>query len=206
MPQPLTDGEVAEYHREGYVLARGFYDREEIDLLGPPTSADIRAAGWAEAAVLRAVLDERANESEDRIKPASRTVSILAPNGARAQASIDVDGIVHVEVWCGAVLDPIVLRSYVIGASHMATGWVRSEGLAVDSDGVIGDLTIRSFGVLRSSDTPQVEVTLHDEDSEPINGSDAVFAAVAAAVWLAEGCVTDWPTGNRVSDTAATQP
>ena len=179
---------------------------EEIDLPGPPTSADIRAAGWAEAAVLRAVLDARVKASADADDSAVHTASVVAPNGAKAEASIDADGVVHVELWCGEVLDPIVLRSYVIGAAHMATGWVRSEGLAVDPDGVIGDLTIRSFGVLRSSDTPHVEVTLHDEDSEPINGSDAVFAAVAAAVWLAEECVTDWPTGTKIRDTSSAQP
>lgn len=173
---------------------------EEIDLPGPPTSVDIRAAGWAEAAVLRAVLDARADGTAHGGDPAFRTVSVLAPNGARADASIDRDGLVRIGVWCGEVLDPVVLRSYVIGASHMAVGWVRSEGLAVDPDGVIGDLTIRSFGILRSSETPPVEVTLHDDDTEPINGSDAVFAAVAAAVWLAEGCATDWPTGGRSGD------
>jgi CO/xanthine dehydrogenase Mo-binding subunit len=171
---------------------------EEIDLPGPPTSADIRAAGWAEAAVLRAVLDARAAGDAgdaDGGTNGSRSVCVVAPNGARAEASVDADGTVRVEVWCGAVLDAVVLRSYVIGAAHMATGWVRTEGLAVDPDGVIGDLTIRSFGVLRSSDTPPVEVTLHDDETEPINGSDAVFAAVAAAVWLADGCIADWPTG-----------
>ena len=40
MPQPLTDGQVAEYHREGYVIARGFYDREAIDLLGRAARED----------------------------------------------------------------------------------------------------------------------------------------------------------------------
>ena len=32
-------------------------------------------------------------------------------------------------------LDEVVLRSYCIGAAHMALGWVCSEGLAVDDDG-----------------------------------------------------------------------
>ena len=181
---------------------------EEIDLPGPPTSADIRAAGWAEAAVLRAVLDARAAgdaRDADGGTNGSRSVRVIAPNGARAEASVGADGTVHVEVWCGAVLDAVVLRSYVIGAAHMATGWVRTEGLAVDPDGVIGDLTIRSFGVLRSSDTPPVEVTLHDDEAEPINGSDAVFAAVAAAVWLADGCIADWPTGGGPRDQAPVQ-
>jgi hypothetical protein len=45
---------------------------------------------------------------------------------------------------------------------------------------------------------PHVEVTLHEEDSEPVNGSDAVFAATAAAVWSAQGWPTDWPTGRSV--------
>ena len=54
----------------------------------------------------------------------------------------------------------MVLRSYVIGAAHMALGWVTSEGLAVDDDGEVGDLTIRSFGILRAADMPSVEVDL----------------------------------------------
>jgi hypothetical protein len=29
--------------------------------------------------------------------------------------------------------------------------------------------------------------------STPLNGSDAVFAAVAAARWLADGLVPEWP-------------
>ena len=49
----------------------------------------------------------------------------------------------------GDPLDETVLRSYVTGAAHMALGWVCSEGIAVDEDGVPEDLTIRSFGILR---------------------------------------------------------
>ena len=33
MPQPLTDDQAAEYAREGFVIARGFFDAAEIDLL-----------------------------------------------------------------------------------------------------------------------------------------------------------------------------
>lgn len=174
---------------------------EEIDLPGPATSAELRAAGWAEAAVLRAVLDARvAATDEDGVSGSAagggRPIAVDAPNGARAEVSIGSDGVVRVHLWCGRVLDEIVLRSYAIGAAHMAMSWVRSEGLAVDRSGVIGNLTIRSFGVLRAIDMPEVEITLHDEDTEPINGSDAVFAAVAAATWMADGCVPDWPTGG----------
>jgi xanthine dehydrogenase small subunit len=183
---------------------------EEVDLPGPTTSVAIRGAGWAEAAVLRAVLDALASGVAD--PDGASSVTVLAPNGSRAGAAIGSDGVLRVSVRCGRLLDPVVLRSYVIGAAHMAMGWVRSEGLAVDADGIIGDLTIRSFGVLRSADMPLVEVTLLEEDAEPVNGSDAVFAAVAAATWLADGRVTDWPTGGssarsgQRSTSAAVQP
>jgi ectoine hydroxylase len=33
MPAPLTDNDVADYRREGFCIARGFFDREEVDLL-----------------------------------------------------------------------------------------------------------------------------------------------------------------------------
>ncbi len=153
---------------------------------GPFTSSAIRAAGWAEAAVLLHSLGL-----------ADTDLPITAPNGAMAWAAIDPsDGLVRVKVRCGAVLDAVVLRSYCIGAAHMALGWVRSEQLTVDPEsGDILDLTIRSFGVLRSSETPHIEVTLHDDDGPPINGSDAVFAAVASAAWRQSGFAPSWPVG-----------
>ncbi|MDP1792883.1 MAG: 2Fe-2S iron-sulfur cluster-binding protein [Acidimicrobiales bacterium] len=147
---------------------------EEVDVAGPPTSLDIRAAGRAEAQILKAALGRNA------------TV-----DGVRA--SVDDTG-VHVTVNAGDPLDEVVLRSYCIGAAHMALGWVRSEGLAVDDDGNVQDLTIRSFGVLRAVDTPPIHVTIEPSAEEPRNVSDAVFAAVAAAAWAAEGYPTDWPT------------
>ena len=174
---------------------------EEVDLPGPSTSLSIRGGGWVEAAVLRAALDARAAAGTDAsTAPGSSagTVRIVSPDGAEASAAIGPDGVVRVTLRCGQVLDAIVLRSYVIGAAHMALGWVLQEGLAVDADGVIGDLTIRSFGVLRASEMPPVEVTLLDEDTEPVNGSDAVVAAVAAAVWISRGCPPQWPIGGTV--------
>jgi CO/xanthine dehydrogenase Mo-binding subunit len=86
-----------------------------------------------------------------------------------------------------------VLRSYCIGAAHMALGWVRSEGVAVDDHGEPVDLTIRSFGILRAVDTPPIEIEIEDDDREPLNGSDAVFAAVATAAWAATGWHPAWP-------------
>ena len=74
-----------------------------------------------------------------------------------------------------------------LGAAHMALGWVCTESLSVDPEtGVVHDLTIRSFGIVRPKDMPPVEVVLVDDDREPLAGaSDAAFAAVAAAVWNA---------------------
>lgn len=150
---------------------------EEVDVVGPPTSSAVRAAGWAEAVVLTTTADGW----------------VRAPNGARARAAIAGDG-VHVEVECGAVLDEVVLRSYCTGAAHMALGWVRSEGIVVGADGVPLDLTIRSFGVLRAADTPAIEVRVVQSAAAPLNGSDAVFAAVAAAAWRHDGFPARWPT------------
>jgi hypothetical protein len=157
---------------------------EEIDVAGPPTSCDLRASGWAEAAVLLAGAKGHADV-------------VVAPNGARAHASIDASG-VHVRVEAGEPLDEIVLRSFCIGAAHMALGWVTSEGIAVDDAGEPLDLTIRSFGVLRAVDTPAVTVEIEPDDRPPRNGSDAVFAAVAASTWVAQGCPPTFPTGVKI--------
>ena len=157
---------------------------EEVDVAGPPTSCNLRAAGWAEAAVLLAGARGIAQE-------------VVAPNGARAHAVIDADG-VHVRVAAGEPLDEVVLRSFCTGATHMALGWVTSEGIAVDDAGDPLDLTIRSFGVLRAVDTPPITVEIEPDDRAPRNGSDAVFAAVAAATWVAQGCPPTFPTGVKL--------
>jgi CO/xanthine dehydrogenase Mo-binding subunit len=103
-----------------------------------------------------------------------------------------------VRISAGDPLDEVVLRSYCIGAAHMALGWVSSEGIAVDESGAALDLTIRSFGVLRAIDTPPLTIDIDDDGSEPRNGSDAVFAAVAAAAWVAQGCPASFPTGRKL--------
>jgi xanthine dehydrogenase small subunit len=158
---------------------------EEVDVPGPPTSVALRGAGWVEAAVLLAALRGDA--------------TVESPAGARARAEVGDTGI-RVHVACGEVLDEVVLRSYCIGAAHMALGWVTSEGLVVDDEGEVHDLTIRSFGVLRAVDTPPIEVVIEPSDGEAVNGSDAVFAAVAAAVWQHQGFPPAWPTGHTVRD------
>ena len=119
---------------------------------------------------------------------------VVSPDGGRASARIE-GGRILVTVEAGTVLDEIVLRSYAVGAAHMAFGWVTSEGLAVDADGAVGDLTIRSFGVPRAVDTPLIEVDVVDGQGPAVNGSDAVFTAVAAAVWLHKGTPERLPAG-----------
>jgi hypothetical protein len=156
---------------------------EEVDVPGPPTSVDARATGWAEVALLRTGL-------------AGASGPVRSPDGAVAETSVS-DGCISVRVSCGDPLDDVVLRSYCIGAAHMALGWVTSEGLAVDAAGTVHDLTIRSFGVLRALDTPEIDVEIVGADGPAVNGSDAVFAAVAAALWVERGCPPDLPDTVR---------
>ncbi len=164
---------------------------EQIDVPGPTTSIDIRGAGWVEALLLATAATHPTQT------PDSGWISAPEGGAARAVISETDEGVtISVEVKCGELLDETVLRSYVIGASHMAWSWLRSEALTVDKDGTIHDLTIRSFGVLRATDTPTINVDLVPEDSEPVNGSDAVFAAVAIAGWLFYNCPQDLPLAN----------
>jgi len=159
----------------------------EVDMDGPPVSADLRAAGWAEAAVLSAVLGALGEGSQ-------MPVTVVSPDGARASASVASGAVqVRVRVSAGEVLDEVVLRSYVIGAVHQALGWVRSEGVAVGEDGEVLDLTIRSFGIIPARDMPEVEVGIERGRGPAVRASDAVFAAVAAAAWMAGGLAPQWP-------------
>ncbi len=154
-------------------------DVEEVQIAGPPTSAALRAAGWAEALILL---------------HAANAAPIVAPNGATASATFDGDTIA-VEVDCGTLLDHAVARSYAIGAAHMAYSWVTAESLTLNPDGHVEDLTVRSFNIVRAVDTPRIDVTFVASQDQPINGSDAAFAAVAAAVWQQRGLGAIWPTG-----------
>ncbi len=166
---------------------------QEVEVAGPPTSTALRAAGWAEALVLLAGAGGATAVEVDR---PTGWVRVAAPGGGRAEARCGTDRI-EVRVTAGEPLDETVLRSYCVGAAHMGHSWVRSEGIAVDAAGVVHDLTVRSFGVLRAVDMPPVHVDIENADGGPVNGSDAVFVAVAAASWIAQGCPPDWPTHRR---------
>ncbi len=144
---------------------------QEVAVLGPPTSLALRGAVWAEVAAVCATLQP------------GPSFTVTSPAGATASATVASDGSIDVSVACGEVQSEVVLRSYCVGAAHMALGMVTSEALSVDADGVPHDLTMRSFGVLRAVDTPTINIEITDEEREAVNGSDAVFAAVTAAAW-----------------------
>ena len=158
---------------------------EEVGIAGPPTSMALRGAGWIEAAVA--------------VAAATGADAITSPAGATARANVSPDGAIEVRVACGEPLDEVVLRSYCTGAAHFAASWVTSEALAVDPvDGTVGDLTIRSLGVLRAAATPPITVVvdpgLGDTTGSPVPAGDAVVAAVALAVWRHQGLAPVWPT------------
>jgi hypothetical protein len=155
-------------------------DVEFTDVVGPSVAASLRGSGWAEVAALVSSLDAGID-------------SVTAPAGGRASAEFRADGSLQLVVRAGTALDEVVLRSYCIGAAHMALGIVRREGVAVDDEGVPLDLTIRSFGILRSDEMPHVDVTIEGEEAEPVAASDAVFAAVLAAAWREAGFPGDLP-------------
>lgn len=165
---------------------------------GPPVSNTLRAAGLAEHAVLVEGAIDAAGWDRTKLVDARGARVLLdtlvaSADGALAGARVALDDAtgaiagVRVRVEAGDPLDEIVLRSYAIGAVHMALGWVLTEGLAVDPvTGEVLDLTIRSFGIVRPKAMPPVEVEIVASNDEPrALAGDAVFAAVAAATWNA---------------------
>jgi CO/xanthine dehydrogenase Mo-binding subunit len=145
-----------------------------------------------EGALTEAGVDRGSLVRDERAARVLLDTCTRAESGAIAGARVEVgaDGAVTrvvVRVAAGDPLDDVVLRSYAIGATHMALGWVLTEGIAIDpATGEIHDLTIRSFGVIRAKDTPPIDVEIVDDTGPPLaRASDAVFAAVAAATWNA---------------------
>ena len=122
---------------------------EEVDVAGPPTSVDLRAAGWAEAVVLLAGARARPARSGRR-------------RAARAEAEVvDGDGIhVRVALRRSARRGRAALLLHRRRPHGARLGHAR-EGLAVDDDGEVHDLTIRSFGIVpRPIDTPPIDVEI----------------------------------------------
>jgi aerobic-type carbon monoxide dehydrogenase small subunit (CoxS/CutS family) len=167
---------------------------------GPPVSGPGRQSLTAgirvlhEGALEEAGFDRAAHLFEERSADVFLDNVMSVPDaGSRAGARVVIDDEtgaierVEVRVAAGDPLDEVVLRSYAIGATHMALGWVFTEGLAVDPDtGEVHDLTIRSFGIIPARNTPPIDVTIVDDPGPPLaRASDAVFAAVAASAWNA---------------------
>lgn len=175
--------------------------------VGGPRRGTVRAP-WAETAALiegalHAAGFDRAAHVHDIAARALLDTCVGSPDGAYAGAGVTLGDDDRIEAVCirvaaGDPLDEIVLRSYCIGAAHMALGWVLTEGLTVDPDtGEVHDLTIRSFGIVRPKDMPPITVEILDDPRPPIpRSSDAAFAAVAAATWIALGLPETWPALN----------
>ena len=103
--------------------------------------------------------------------------------GRRAGARVAFDDAtgrlvgVDVRLAAGDPLDETVLRSYALGAVHMALGWVLTESIAVDPEtGEVHDLTIRSFGIIRARDMPPVSIAILDDAGRRARGRRTRFS------------------------------
>ena len=157
-------GRVAVSHRRG----RSMVERARAgprDVFGAPCRRARRARG-APRRCLRCrgrrpsiTCARRARRARVARHLRSRVARWRAPRARGARVATDDDGTIDrvtVRVAAGDPLDEVVLRSYAIGAAHMAIGWVLNESLTIDPEsGEIHDLTIRSFGVVRAQDTPR---------------------------------------------------
>ena len=164
---------------------------EQVPVDGPPVSFDLRAAVWAEAAVLAAAV---------RLAPDGRSGDGGPVTGCPSRWSAPE----AVGPWCavartarstsrwrpGRVLDAVVLRSYAIGAAHQALGWVGSEGIAVAPDGRVQDLTVRSFGILQARAMPEVTVRLRGRGG---GRGRSTGPTPCSPRWPPPG---GWPTGS----------
>jgi xanthine dehydrogenase small subunit len=166
-------------------------------LVGPPVATPERFVladhhVLVEGAIAASDADRIELVTDDRCAAVLLETCARSSDGALAGARVDLDerGVISkvlVRVAAGDPLDDVVLRSYVIGATHMALGWVLTEELTVDPQtGEVFDLTIRSFGVIRARSTPPIDVEIVDDPGAPrARASDAAFAAVASATWNA---------------------
>ena len=162
-----------------------------VEVSGISCSLDLRCAGRAELYAIRAALNSRSGaigRDDDVISGGDVGWS------GTGLASVTWDDGFVVRVDAGAPLDRTMLRSYCIGAVHMAASLVWSESLATQDNRPV-DLTIRSFGILSAKETPHVTVEIEESDAEPVAVSDAVFVATVAEAWRLSGWSSVWPTG-----------
>ena len=160
--------------------------------------------------------------------PAARGTSRLGswPRAARlAAATVDPAAGQRSmsSVACGPPLDETVLRSYCIGAAHMGWSWLTSEALTVDPERARSSTsrsaasgwfepsthpgsTFRSSALIGAMPGPPTVSSRAPLPEQPVNGSDAVFAAVAAAGWLSLGCRQDWPVSAEPEESLVSKP
>ena len=74
-------------------------------------------------------------------------------------ASGDIEKVVAVHD-VGRVVNPILCEGQVQGAVHMGLGYALSEEFPTDEAGMPTNMTLRSLGILRPKDIPEIEVHL----------------------------------------------
>ncbi len=185
-------------------------DVEFVDLAGPPVSANHRCAGWLEALAVsiaagaESPLGAREGDWFRALQLGggwAKARIIQGASGGNGGVSVDSmtaaagRGSIEVVVGAGDPVGEVALRSFVTGAAHMALGLVSSESITVEPDGTVRDLTVRSLGILGAAEMPAVVMELEPGDSDtPVAVSDAVFAAVACALWSHHDWSPIWPT------------
>jgi xanthine dehydrogenase molybdenum-binding subunit len=60
----------------------------------------------------------------------------------------------------GRAVNPLLCEGQIEGAVHMGLGYALSEGFPCDEDGRPANTTLRSLGILRPKDMPDVDVIL----------------------------------------------
>ena len=60
----------------------------------------------------------------------------------------------------GRVVNPTLCEGQVQGAVHMGLGYALSEEFPTDETGMPTNMTLRSLGILRAKDIPEIEVQL----------------------------------------------
>ena len=71
----------------------------------------------------------------------------------------DIDKVVAVHD-VGRAVNPTLCEGQVEGAVHMGLGYALSEDFPSDENGFPTNMTLRSLGILRAKDVPQIDVQL----------------------------------------------
>ena len=157
---------------------------DEVDVPGPPTAVDWRGAGWVEAAVLLSSL-----------RP-DRPDQIRSPDGGGDGGRRRHRRARHRRLRARPRRGGAALLLHQ-GQPHGPRGGCARRAHRGGRAAGQPTITIRSFGILRAVDMPPVDVHIEASTGAPVNGSDAVFAAVAAAAWRQLGFPPEWPASRH---------